>query len=183
MTGGRRRRVRALLVVALAVAVGWYIPKMTFLADTRSEALAYTECPWRSAARVTLTDRVLPEDSLPVLAHERVHARQCDALGPFRYRIRNLTARGRMSLEAPAYCAGARERLRLGWRVRRVRERLVDDATSAFHGKLEPREIVTALSAACPDVIGIPQPRPGTQVQGQGTGGRRVGLASGADVR
>lgn len=163
MNGGGRRRIRALLVVALAVAVGWYIPRMTVLADTRAEALAYTDCPWRSAARVTLTPRVLPEDSLPVLAHEQVHAAQCDALGPLRYRIRNLTAKGRMSLEAPAYCAGARERLRLGWRLRRVRERLVDDATSAFHGKLAPREIVKALSAACPDVLGVPQLRPGSQ--------------------
>ena len=170
MTLGGRRRVRALLVVALAVAVGWYIPKMTFLADTRAEALAYTECPWRSPARVTLTSRVAPGDSLPVLAHERVHASQCDALGPFRYRLRNLTARGRMSLEAPAYCAGARERLRLGWRVRRVRERLIDDATAAFHGKLEPREIVAALSAACPDIIGVPPRVPGTQVEGAAPG-------------
>lgn len=170
MIVGRRRRVRALLVVALAIAVGWYIPRMTFLADTRSEALAYTECPWRSPARVTLTPSVVPGDSLPVLAHERVHASQCDALGPLRYRLRNLTARGRMSLEAPAYCAGARERLRLGWRARRVRERLIDDATAAFHGRLEPREIVAALSATCPEVIGLPPRVPGSQVEGAAPG-------------
>ena len=149
-----RRRVTMLFLVALAVAVGWYIPRVLFLADTRAEALAYTECPWRSPARVTLTDRVTREDSLPVLAHERVHAAQCEALGPLRYRWRNLTARGRMSLEAPAYCAGARERLRLGLSARRVRERLIDDATSAFHGRLEPDLIEGALATACPEIVG-----------------------------
>jgi hypothetical protein len=151
---GARRRVGFLVLVALAVAVGWYIPRVLFLADTRAEALAYTECPWRSAARVTLTDRVTPEDSVPVLAHERVHAAQCDELGPLRYRWRNLTARGRMSLEAPAYCAGARARLRLGLSARRVRERLLDDAISAFHGRLEPGTIRAALATACPDIVG-----------------------------
>ncbi len=149
-----RRRVTLLFVAAFAVAVGWYIPRVYFLADTRAEALAFTECPWRSSAKVTVTDRVSREDSLPVLAHERVHARQCDELGPLRYRWRNLTSRGRMSLEAPAYCAGARERLRLGLSARRVRERLLDDATSAFHDKLEPGDIQAALAAACPEVIG-----------------------------
>ena len=149
-----RRRVRLLFLVAVAVAVGWYIPRVFFLADTRAEALAYTECPWRSPARVTITSRVMPEDSLPVLAHEQVHAAQCDSLGPLRYRWTNLTSRGRMSLEAPAYCAGARERLRLGLRHDRVRERLLDDATSAFHGKLAPSTIQAALAAACPEIVG-----------------------------
>jgi hypothetical protein len=134
-----------------------------FLADTRAEALAYTECPWRSPARVTLTDRVTADDSLPVLAHERVHAAQCDTLGPLRYRWRNITSRGRMSLEAPAYCAGARERLRLGLHPRRVRERLLDDATSAFHGKLAPDRIEAALAAACPEIVGATFVGPGTR--------------------
>lgn len=151
-----RLRVNPLLLVALAVAVGWYIPKMLFLADTRAEALAYTECPWRSPARVTITDRVMPDDSLPVLAHERVHASQCETLGPLRYRARNLTAKGRMSLEAPAYCAGARERIRLGLSRRRVWERLVDDAESAFAGRLDRETVVAFLRAACPEVSGIP---------------------------
>ena len=156
---GRAWHVNPLLLIALAVAVGWYVPRMLFLADARAEALAYTDCPWRSPARVTLTSRVLPGDSLPVLAHERVHAEQCATLGPLRYRVRNLTSRGRMSLEAPAYCAGARERIRLGLPRARVRERLVDDATSAFHESLEPAEIVATLAAACPEVLANGQAR------------------------
>lgn len=149
----RRWGVNPLLLVALAVAVGWYLPRMLRLADTRAEALAYTECPWRGDARVTITARVEPEDSLPVLAHERVHAAQCAALGPVRYRLRNLTARGRLSLEVPAYCAGARVRLRQGRPLRYVRERLVDDATSAFHDVLPASEIAAALAAGC-EVLG-----------------------------
>jgi hypothetical protein len=38
--------------------------------------------------------------------------------------------------------------------VRRVRERLIDDATSAFHGRLEPGLIEAALVAACPEIVG-----------------------------
>ena len=148
-----RLRVHPLFLVALAVAIGWYIPKTLELADTRAEALAYTDCPWRSPARVTVTARVTRADSLPVLAHERVHARQCERLGPLRYRMRNVTARGRMSLEAPAYCAGARERLRLGQRPAYVRERLLDDATAAFGGMLDSAEVRAAIHAACPDLL------------------------------
>ena len=151
---GRRRRVALLFLVALAVGVGWYIPRMSLLADTRAEALAYTECPWRAPARITLSSRVMADDSLPVLAHERVHAGQCDRLGPLRYRLRNLTARGRLSLEAPAYCAAARVRLGMGLSLARVRERLVDDAVAAFHGSLPPHEVLATLTAVCPDVLG-----------------------------
>ena len=150
----RRRRLTLLFVVAVAVGIGWYIPRMVFLTDTRAEALAYTECPWRSPARVTISARVTADDSLPVLAHERVHAAQCGELGPLRYRIRNLTSRGRLSLEAPAYCAAARERVRLGLPVRRARERLIDDATAAFHDKLDPAEVLATLTASCPEIVG-----------------------------
>lgn len=147
-------RVNPLLLAALVIAVGWYVPRMLFLADTRAEALAYTDCPWRSPARVTLTGRMLPHDSLPVLAHERVHARQCEELGPLRYRIRNLTAKGRLSLEAPAYCAGARERVRLGMPPARARERLVDDAVAAFGGSLDEAVVLGFLRLYCAELLG-----------------------------
>lgn len=138
----------------VAVAVGWFLPRLMIESEIRADALAWTECPWRSPARVTLTKLVSPEDSLPVMAHEREHAAQCDTLGPLRYRMRNVTARGRMSLEAPAYCAGARQRIRMGHSRARVRERLLDDVTSAFHGRLDAADVVAALIAACPDVVG-----------------------------
>lgn len=162
MSWRARLRVKPLFLVALAVAVGWYIPMMLKLSDTRAEALAFTECPWRGPARVTITARMTRPDSLPVVAHERVHASQCEALGPLRYRLRNLTDEGRLSLEAPAYCAGARERLRLGQSARYVRERLLDDATAAFSGVLEPDVVRERLRAACPEIAGAdysPAPR------------------------
>jgi len=143
-----------LLLAVAAVAVGWFLPRLVLETEIRADALAWTECPWRSPARVTLTRRVSPEDSLPVLAHEREHAAQCDTLGPLRYRLRNLTAGGRMSLEAPAYCAGARQRIRMGLSRARARERLLDDATSAFHGRLDAADVVAALTVACPDIVG-----------------------------
>lgn len=149
----RLREANPLLLVALAIAVGWYVPKMLLLRETRAEALAYTDCPWRSPARVTLTSRVIGDDSLPVLAHENVHARQCAELGPLRYRLRNLTARGRLSLEAPAYCASARERVRLGYSPGRVRERLLDDAVAAFHGSLDEATVVATIRALCGELL------------------------------
>lgn len=154
MTGWRARpRVNPLLLVALAIAAGWYVPRMLLLHETRAEALAYTDCPWRSPARVTLTSRVIGDDSLAVLAHETVHARQCAELGPLRYRLRNLTAKGRLSLEAPAYCASARERVRLGYSAGRVRERLVDDAVAAFHGSLDEATVIAAIRSRCADLL------------------------------
>ena len=151
-----RLGVNPLILVALAVAIGWYIPSMLSLADTRAEALAYTDCPWRGPARVTITANVTRADSLPVLAHERVHAAQCRSLGPLRYRLRNLRARGRMSLEAPAYCAGATERVRLGQDRRYVSERLRDDALAAFAGTLDSAEVLGMLRAACAPLVASP---------------------------
>jgi hypothetical protein len=102
---------------------------------------------------VTLTDRIAPEDSFPVRRHEEVHASQCRALGPWRYRARNLTSGGRLLLEAPAYCAGALARLEQGQSLARVRERLLDDATAAFSGIEPEKSVVQELRRSCGDLI------------------------------
>jgi hypothetical protein len=110
--------------------------------------LAWTECPLRGEPRVTLTADVAPADTFPVRMHEEAHAAQCRALGPLRYHARNLTAGGRLSLEAPGYCAGAMARLAQGEDTARVRERLFDDAQGAFPGLARGR-ISEALRLSC----------------------------------
>jgi hypothetical protein len=119
----------------------------------RGGVLAYTECPFRGDPRVTVTPGVLPEDTFPVRMHEEVHAAQCRELGPLRYRVRNLTMRGRRSLEIPGYCAGARARRAQGMDAARVRERVLDDAAAALSSARDSASVAAGLLASCPDVF------------------------------
>lgn len=118
----------------------------------RGQALAYTNCTMRGPALVMDVARIPPEDTLPVRVHEEVHVRQCRDLGWLTMRWRNLTAGGRLSLEAPGYCAGARARIRRGDSPAITRERLFDDANAMFSGALDSARVNTAVRAACPDV-------------------------------
>lgn len=93
-----------------------------------------------------------PEDTLPVRLHEEVHVRQCAELGWTTVRWRNLSAGGRLSLEAPAYCAGARARLQRGDDHGITRERLFDDANAMFAGALDSARVNAALRTTCPEV-------------------------------
>ena len=125
-------RNRVLVLLAIAGALTIYAGYRMARAAPQATALAYTECSVGGPARVVMLPGIAIEDTFPVRMHEDVHAEQCRTLGPWRYRWRNLTGRGRLTLEAPAYCAGARARLRQGQDSARVRERLVDDATASF---------------------------------------------------
>ena len=145
------KRIRVLLAIgfmATALALGRLI-----FASPAGEPLAYTECPLRGPARIRIMPGVAPEDTFPVRRHEETHAAQCDSLGTWRYRARNFSARGKLSLEAPGYCAGAIARLEQGMDSARVRERLHDDALAAFSGSLDSGEVLAALRATCPSVV------------------------------
>src|SRR5690242_8131596 len=96
----------------------------------RGEALAYTTCGPGGAELTMDVPRIAPEDLAPVRMHEEVHKQQCADLGWIRMRWRNLTAGGRLSLEAPGYCAGARVRLKRGDNYVVTRERMFDDANA-----------------------------------------------------
>lgn len=153
MSWRRRLGVNPVLLAVLLLVIGWSVPRMLSLRATRATALAYTECPWRGRARVTVRMQVSPGDTFPVRRHEEVHASQCDSLGPLRYRLANLTSNGRLSLEAPAYCAGARARREMGIGRMLVRERLRDDARAAFFPALDSATVVSALRQSCPSLI------------------------------
>jgi len=151
-----RRAVRLRALVALALTLLVVLAYRVFLApaDAHGEALAYTTCPFRGDALVIVTPRVAPEDTFPVRVHEEIHASQCRQFGPWRYRFTNLSSRGKLSLEAPAYCAGARARLKQGMPVARVRERLLDDAEAAFRGAQDSLRVREALRVWCRDIVG-----------------------------
>jgi len=69
----------------------------------------------------------------------------------WQHRLRNLTTQGRLSLEAPAYCVGARGRLSQGMDSAIVRERLGDDIRSAFEGRADSL-VRDELRRACPEL-------------------------------
>jgi hypothetical protein len=139
-----------LAAVAAALAI---VLVVRLSARPHGEVLAFTECPFLGNPRITVNPGIAAPDTLPVRRHEEVHATQCRQLGPLRYRIRNLTSRGRLSLEAPGYCAGARARLEAGMEPRRVRERVMDDASAAFSGYLDTAVVRGSLATTCPDVM------------------------------
>jgi hypothetical protein len=140
-------------ILATATALLAVLLVMRLAAKPHGEVLASTECPFLGEPRITVNPRMAALDTLPVRKHEETHAAQCRELGPIRYRIRNLTTRGRLSLEAPGYCAGARARLEMGMEPRRVRERLLDDIGAAFAGSADTAAVRAALRAACPEVL------------------------------
>lgn len=147
-------RVRVLVSIALLLATALAYRVFVATPDTAGQALAYTECPIQGGPVVTLSADVVPQDTFPVRMHEETHAGQCRTLGPWRYRWRNFTGMGRLSLEAPAYCAGARARLRQHEALALVRERLVDDAEAAFKEVVVPAErIREALRMSCPELF------------------------------
>ncbi|MGH7679546.1 MAG: hypothetical protein ACRENU_13830 [Gemmatimonadaceae bacterium] len=149
------RLLIAIAFIVTAIALGRLI-----FASSAGEPLAYTECPLRGPARIRILPGVAPEDSFPVRMHEETHAAQCESLGTWRYRGRNFTARGKLSLEAPGYCAGARARLEQGMDPARVRERLHDDAIAAFSGSLDSTEVLSALRLTCPGIARSESPSP-----------------------
>ncbi len=145
-----RRYAKLALLCLLVVVLGWLV----FLRASapQIQPLAWTDCTLNGPVRMMDVPMLAPEDTQPVRMHEDVHAEQCATLGWTRMRLRNLTAAGKLSLEAPAYCAGARARLRRGDDSAITRERLFDDANGMFSGTLDSSRVNAALRDACPEI-------------------------------
>ncbi len=137
------------LLCLLLLALAW----LSFLRASAplGAPLAYTTCTLDGPVQVMDASAIAPEDTQPVRMHEDVHAAQCAQLGWLSMRVRNLTPSGRLTLEAPAYCAGARARLRRGDDHAGTRERLFDDANAMFAGHLDSARVNEALRFNCPD--------------------------------
>lgn len=89
-------------------------------------------------------------DSLAVVAHELVHVAECEQLGPVRYRWRTMFAASNLALETPAYCAGARERVRLNGDTAFVRMTTALDMIAAMGDVIDSATIVRSIAAECP---------------------------------
>lgn len=141
---------RPALLCLLLVALAW----LSFLRASAplGQPLAYTICTLDGPVQVIDVGAIAPEDTQPVRLHEQIHAAQCAELGWLTVRMRNLTPGGRLTLEAPGYCAGAQARLRRGDDFAITRERLFDDANSMFASSLDSAEVNAALRTACPEL-------------------------------
>jgi hypothetical protein len=147
-----RLRVRWPFVVVLVGATVWGFAAIPENWNRETEVLAITTCPFRGEPVTRVSPGLSPQEMAHVAAHEAVHAAQCRALGPIKYRIRNLTSK--IELEAPAYCAGAAVRLGLGMDTAEVRTRLIDDALEALRRSADSAKVIGALEAACPAILG-----------------------------
>jgi hypothetical protein len=146
----KREQIVRLALLVLLVSLGLVL--LLRGSKPRGEPLAYTACSMRGPVLVMNVAGIPVEDTLPVRMHEEVHVQQCHDLGWTRMRWKNLTATGRLSLEAPGYCAGARARVRRGDSHAVTRERLFDDANAMFAGSMDSARVNAALRAACPEV-------------------------------
>ena len=111
-----------------------------------------THCSWIGEPRVELTPGLAQTESIATMAHEQVHVAECDSLGPVRYRWNTIFAVRNLSLEAPAYCAAARVRLRSGWLLPTTKSTVLGDMQAAMGDKLDSATIHRALALACPEL-------------------------------
>jgi hypothetical protein len=111
-----------------------------------------THCSWIGKPRIEVTSGLARTESIATVAHEMVHVAECDSLGPVRYRWNTVFTASNLALEAPAYCASARVRLKNGWLLQTARSTAVDDMRSAMADQLDSATIHRALAQACPEL-------------------------------
>jgi hypothetical protein len=136
----------------VAVALLLFLAYDALFLRPSGQPLAETTCPFFGDARIEIASNVAAEDTLPVRRHEAVHAAQCRELGPFTYRMRNLTSAGKLALEAPAYCASASARISQGMDTSRARVRMLDDIGAAF-ARTDAADVRAALRTHCPAIL------------------------------
>jgi hypothetical protein len=111
-----------------------------------------TDCSWFGEPRITIRPGLARVESIATVAHEQVHVAACERLGPVRYRLSTLGVQSNLYLEAPAYCAAARVRLRNGWSPNTVRSTVMTDMLAAMGDHLDSATLHSAFVQACPDL-------------------------------
>ena len=111
-----------------------------------------TDCSWFGEPRVTIRPGLARVESIATVAHEQVHVAACRRLGPYRYRMSTLGAQSNLYLEAPAYCAAARVRLRNGWTINTVRMTVMTDMLAAMGDQLDSTTLHRAVAEVCPEL-------------------------------
>ena len=140
----------------LLVALGLAAVDAVSRARRPTYVVAWTSCPVRGPARITIGSAVDSQALPAVMAHEQVHAAQCAALGPVRYWATNVRPGGRLQLEAPAYCAYARQRLTVDPDTEYQRDRLHEDLITAMRAG-DSDVVKQALLDACPEIASKPR--------------------------
>lgn len=109
-----RRRVSLLRIGAVSALAGTAMVLLGPLLPLGDGVLAMTFC-YPLIGPVTRINPELDGDLLiRVEAHESTHARQCRDRGALRHYLRHVTMRGRMQLEAEAFCEETRAVLHAG---------------------------------------------------------------------
>ena len=147
------RRPHWLLLALLAITVVYgSIATWKRLHRPGGRWVGRTDCAWFGEPVMTIRPGLARVESIATVAHEAVHVDECRSLGPVRYRWNTLSASSNLLLEAPAYCAAGRVRLRHGWSRALVRQTIVDDMLAAMADGVDSVTIAAALREACPDV-------------------------------
>ncbi len=147
------RRARPGFLVALTViAVFGIVIEWRRAHRPPGRVVGRTHCSWIGKPRIELTPGLARTESIATLAHEQVHAAECDSLGPVRFRWNTIFAASNLALEAPAYCAAARVRLKSGWLLITTRSTVLGDMQAAMGDQLDSVTIHRALVQACPEL-------------------------------
>src|SRR3954468_1937018 len=147
-----RRRPHPVLLVVLALTLV-YGSIATWRRAHRPAGrwVGVTSCEWFGEPRITIRPGLRPAAAAGAAAHEAVHAAQCRQLGPARYRWRTMFAASNLALEAPAYCAGARARVRITGDSAFERTTIPIDMLAAMGDVVDSVAIMRALGASCPE--------------------------------
>lgn len=144
-----RRPHPALLVLLAITIVFGSVATWRRMSRPGGRWVGYTQCAWRGKPRIVVRAGLRPVESLGVVAHESVHAAQCDSLGPIRYRWNTIFAASNLALETPAYCAGARARTRLTGDTAFDRTTIPINMLAAMGDEVDSATIHASLVATC----------------------------------
>jgi hypothetical protein len=166
----KRSLPKWLVVLVLLAEVGLFCVAVVFHKMEGGSFDGVTLCyPFRGP--VQMFDTTL-SDSAAILTrtHEAVHARQCREMGAVANFFARVTSKGRLRLEAQAYCAQAMQEVSWGAKPSMVFDRIVEELAETVvgraYGSVDPAGIRNIMIRECPG-LGVP-PSP---VRGRGTGG------------
>lgn len=153
----KRSGPRPVLVACLVIAMAFGVRAAWVQSHRAARTIATTTCPFFGDAVVTIVNDLQSRDTMPTRVHEDVHAAQCRQLGPVRYRLRNLTASGRLRAEAPAFCAAAAARMRVDPDSAYANDRLHTDMIEGLSDVADSLAIKRSLMVACPEIASLPR--------------------------
>jgi len=151
-----RRRPNPLLLAALAITLvyggfaGWKRANRP-----AGRWVGITDCNWFGDPTITIRPGLKKVDSIATFAHESVHAAECRSLGPLRYRLATLRPKSNLALEAPAYCEGARSRVKQNGDTMFVRITMPIDMMAAMGDELDSATIHRTIAESCPELAAI----------------------------